>query len=225
MKKLLLIFSLFAVLTVISPINNSFAATTKAVTAIVHEQTANVATESAAESSEPVAEHAEEDTGVIGLFGLNWKLFLAQLVNFAIILFILWRFVFNPVIKGMQDRTKKIEDSLNDSDRIEKEKTEFETWKQAEMSKARSEAGVIIGQAKETAEVTKQNILEQAKQEQNALVERTKQQLETEKQKIVSEAKAEIASMVVASTEKILKTKLDSKTDAKLITESLKGIE
>ena len=220
MKKLLLIISIFTVLNLTAPITQILAVNPPAnTTAITKGGESPVDTEKT-----PDEEHAD-DTGIIGMFGLNWKLFLAQLVNFAIILFILWKFVFGPVIKGMQDRTKKIEDSLNDSDRIEKEKTEFETWKQQEMTKARSEAGMIIGQAKETAETTKQNILEQAKTEQNALVEKAKQQLEAEKQKVVLEAKSEIANMVVASTEKILRAKLDSKADSKLIAESMKGIE
>jgi F-type H+-transporting ATPase subunit b len=221
MKKLLFIFSVFTILSFSLP-TATFAATAVP-TAQEKVNTAATHVEEAVESA--AAEHATEDTGVIGLFGLNWKLFLAQLVNFAIILFILWKFVFNPVIKGMQDRTKKIEDSLNDSDRIEKEKAEFETWKQREMNKARGEAGAIISEAKNTAEATRQKILDQSKQEQTELIEKTKQQLESEKQKVINEAKSEIANLVVMSTEKLLKAKLDSKADAKLIAESLKGIE
>lgn len=229
MKKLLLIFSIFTALSITAPVNYSFAATSAAkITPAENKEITKDAKDVQAEQThveEAAEKHAEEDTGIVGLFGLNWKLFLAQLVNFGIILFILWKFVFGPVIKGMQDRTSKIENALNDSDRIEKEKLEFETWKQGEMSKARTEAGQIISEAKTTAESTKQNILEQAKQEQNNLLEKAKQQLEAEKQKVVQEAKAEIANLVVSSTEKILKAKLDSKTDAKLIAESLKGVE
>lgn len=170
-----------------------------------------------ATSAEEVTEPAKEDTGVIGLFGLNWKLFLAQLVNFAIVLFVLWRFVFKPVVAGMEARTKKIEDSLNTADKVNKEKEEFEQWKAKEMVNARHEAGAIITESKKTATTTKDQILEQAKAEQQQILDQAKLELEQQKQKTLEEAKASIADLVVQSTEKLLRAKLDGKTDAKLI--------
>lgn len=227
MKKLLLAIYFSLALTVLAAPHSVFSATPAHTVANTKTETAAVAAaeEEPKETTEATAEDHEKDTGIVGLFGLDGRLFLAQLINFAIVLFVLWKWVFTPVTKGMQERAAKIEASLVNSDKIAKEKEEFEHWKNQEMSKARSEAGQIISEAKNSAEKTKQTILDQAKQEQDALVEKTKQQLETEKQKIVSEAKAEIATMVVSSTEKILKNKLDSKTDSKLIQESLKGIE
>ena len=167
--------------------------------------------------AEPTEDHAEEDKGVIGLFGLNWKLFLAQLANFAIVLFVLWRWVFKPVVSGMEERTKKIEDSLNTADKVDKEKTEFEQWKTKEMASARQEATNIISDAKKTANTTKDQILEQAKAEQQQILEQSKLELEKQKLQTVAEAKSAIADLVIQSTEKLLRTKLDGKSDGKLI--------
>lgn len=185
--------------------------------------TETTATEAAtpATSKEPTSEASKEttkeDTGVIGLFGLNWKLFLAQLVNFAIVLFVLWRFVFKPVVAGMEARTKKIEDSLNTADKVNKEKAEFEEWKAKEMVNARHQATEIISEAKKTATTTKDQILEQAKVEQQQILDQSKQELEKQKQQTLKEAQSAIADLVVQSTEKLLRAKLDSKADAKLI--------
>ena len=48
----------------------------------------------------------------ISQFGIDWKLFLSQLVNFALILIVLKFFVYNPVIKILKERNKKIKEGL-----------------------------------------------------------------------------------------------------------------
>ncbi len=174
------------------------------------------ATTEAEHTTEPATEH-DESTDVIGLFGLNWKLFLAQLVNFAIVLFVLWRWVFKPVVSGMEARTKKIEDSLNTADKVNAERDEFEQWKAKEMVNARHEATAIITEAKITATQTKDQIIEQTKQEQQQILNQSKTELELQKQKTLEEAQSSIADLVIQSTEKLLRAKLDGKTDAKLI--------
>jgi F-type H+-transporting ATPase subunit b len=166
--------------------------------------------------------HAEEEKqGIPGMFGLDWKLFIAQLVNFGIVLFVLWRFVFKPVAKGLAERTNKIEQSLKDAQQITEDKQTFESWKTAEMSKVRQEAAGIITQAKQEAEGVKASILDQAKAEQSRIVQQAQAQLENEKQKALNEIKGQIADMVVSASETILREKLDDKKDKQLIEQAL----
>jgi F-type H+-transporting ATPase subunit b len=167
----------------------------------------------------------EEDTSVVGMFGLNWKLFLAQLVNFAIILFVLWKWVFGPVTKGLSDRTEKIENSLQDAQKIAEERQTFDSWKQGEINQVRIEASGILTEAKQTAEKLKQEILEQTKQEQAKLTAATQAKLEQEKQAMVENAKGELAELVIQATQAIIKQKLDPKKDATLISQALKEAE
>ncbi|MCL5666696.1 MAG: F0F1 ATP synthase subunit B [Patescibacteria group bacterium] len=171
----------------------------------------------------PVAHAAEEASsgGVMETLGINWKLFLAQIVNFGIILLVLWKWVFIPVAKKLQERTDKIEKSLNDAERIEKEKKEFEAWKNEQMANARKEAGSIITAAQADAGKAKEQILREAKTEQQKIVDQAKQQIEEEKTHALSQAKTEIANMVTVAAEKILRGKLNEKNDQELIKESL----
>lgn len=173
----------------------------------------------AAESSAEAA-----PTGVVGLLGLNFKLFIAQLVNFTIVLFILWKWVFTPVTKALQARTKTIEKSLQDAETITKQKQEFETWKQIALKDARKEAGEIIQLSKEEAETLKIDILTAAKDEQEKIIAQGKAQLKNEKSKMLSEIKQEMASLVVGATESILKEKLDPEKDKEFIKQAIKDI-
>lgn len=177
-----------------------------------------------AHAAEAANEVAAPSGGVLGLLGINFKLFIAQLVNFAIVLFILWKWVFTPITKQLQSRTASIEKSLKDAETTEKEKQEFNTWKKQEMAKARTEASGIVSAAAGEAESVKAQILAAAKAEQEKILETTKSQLKIEQEKAVAAVKTEVAGLVVSATEKILKQKLDPKKDKELIDEALKGI-
>lgn len=189
---------------------------------------ATTAAESTSESQQSAegTEHAEEkaDDSIVGMFGINWKLFIAQLINFGIVLFVLWKWVWKPVTSNMEARTKKIEDSLLNADQINKDKEEFEQWRNTEMTKARTEATEIISTAKQQAEKVKAEILESAKTEQAAVIDRAQQELTQQKVKMLEEAQGELANLVIAASEKLIRSKLDSKSDQKLINQALKDL-
>jgi len=174
----------------------------------------------------PVA-HAQEaaSSGGIATLGLNVTFFIAQLVNFGILLLIFWKWILPGVTKAMQARTERIQKSLTDADRIEKEKKEFDVWRQAEMSKARQEASSIVTSAQTEAGKAKQAILDQTKADQQKLVDQAKTQIESEKNKALQDAKGELADLITNATEKILRHKLDGKTDQALIKESLANVK
>jgi F-type H+-transporting ATPase subunit b len=175
----------------------------------------------------PVAHAADEaaNTGVAGMFGLNANLFLAQLINFGIVLVVLWKWVFTPVTKGLKARTEKIEKSLRDAESVEQQKKDFETWKAAEITNTRKEAAEVIAKAKTDAETVRAELLNKTKAEQQKVVEQTKEQLKSEQERSVAEVKEEIATLVVAASEKILRRKLDPASDKELIKQSLKEVQ
>lgn len=169
--------------------------------------------------------HTEEKAGLLGTFGVNWKLFLAQLLNFSIILFVLWKWVFGPVSKTMENRRIKIEESLSDADRIALEREQLEFTKKHELAEARKEAAALITEAKKEAAKILEAAASDAKSEQVEIALKGKQQLEQEKAKAMEEIKSQAAELVVAASEKILKAKLDPKKDADLIKKAIESAE
>ncbi|OGE86176.1 MAG: ATP synthase F0 subunit B [Candidatus Doudnabacteria bacterium RIFCSPHIGHO2_02_FULL_46_11] len=164
---------------------------------------------------------AAEAAGPIGTLGLNLKLFVAQLVNFGVVLFVLWRWVLTPVAKRLQERTDRIEKSLQNATALDAEKEKFEIWKKEEMGKVRSLASGIVAESKSQAEKVKVEVLARAKNEQEELLKRAEQQIASEKDKMLREAKEQLASLVVSSVEKVLREKIDDKTDQELIRKAL----
>jgi F-type H+-transporting ATPase subunit b len=169
-------------------------------------------------------EASEAPQGITGLLGLNLKLFIAQLVNFSIVLFVLWKWVFGPLGKKLQERTETIEKSLKHAEEIEQKHKDAESARLAEIEKARIEASEIITRAQKMAETTKDQIVAEAKAVAEKVNAQALVQIENEKKKLIAEVREEAATMVVAATERIIKEKLDPKRDEALIKESLKTL-
>ncbi|MBI2990166.1 MAG: F0F1 ATP synthase subunit B [Candidatus Magasanikbacteria bacterium] len=182
----------------------------------------------ASEASAKAAEYgggAElEPSGIAGSLGLDLKLFIAQLINFAIVLFILWKFVFKPVASKLSERTEKIEKALKNADLMSKEKESFGVWKKQEMVETKKQAAEIIAVARVEAEGAKEQALFDTKEEQKKLVAQAKVLIEKEKDKALREAKSEIGEMVILATEKLLGQKCDEKADRKLVSELVKTL-
>lgn len=169
-------------------------------------------------------EHAAEPN-FIGTLGLNWKLFLAQLINFGIVILILWKWVFKPVAGALEKRRQKIEDSVKKAEEIEVRLKEFENSRSEQMKKARAETEEIIKKVSAQAETSKTEILGAAKAQAEKIFEEAKINIEREKEKMFQEIKEEVANLTVMATEKILREKMDEKKDKKMVEEVLKVIK
>ena len=159
---------------------------------------------------------------VLGTLGINWKLFLAQLINFGIVLFIFWKWIVKPLGATLTARQEKIERGLKNAEYTEVEKKKFEEWKSSEMKKVRSEADHILRTTTDTANQIKQETIVDAQTHANKILEQAKSSIESEKVQMLKEVKLEVATLVVAASEKILRSKLDPKKDHQLINESIK---
>ncbi len=173
--------------------------------------------------------HAAAEGGnspdIATMFGLNLKLFIAQLINFGIVFLVLWKWVFTPVTRALQARTKKIEDSLQAAETVTKEKEEFKKWKTANMAEARKEAAEIVEKSRGEAEVVRQELLAKAKTEQEKLLADGHTRLEQEQAQLLASARGQLAELVVSATEKILREKITDKKDVELAKEALSAIQ
>lgn len=172
------------------------------------------------------AVHAEEaGTGILGTLGINWKLFLAQLINFSIVLFVFWKWIVKPLGKTLTERQERIESGLKNAEVQEEQRKQFDEWKLTEMKKARHEADDVIRAATDTANKIKQVTIFETQKQSDKMLEQAKNSIEIEKDKMLKEVKEEVATLVVAASEKILNAKLDSAKDQELINESIRKVK
>jgi F-type H+-transporting ATPase subunit b len=158
---------------------------------------------------------------LIKTFHIETNLLLAQIVNFAIVLFVLYKFAYGPILKTLNDRTKKIEKGLRDAEETQKKLQEM-TQKEKEMlANAKKEAQEIIKKSEEEAKKNAEMIVAEAKVKTEKAVAEAKNMIEQEKNKMISEVKADLAELVVVAVGKVLGEKLDASKDRELIEKSL----
>jgi len=154
--------------------------------------------------------------------GIDGRLLLAQLINFIILLAVLYKFAYGPVLKMLEERTKKIEKGLKDAEESQKKLAEISEKEAAVLVEARKNAQQIIKKSEESAVKNAEDIVALAKEQSDRLLEQAQKQIEQEKAKIMAEVKTEIAGLVVAATGKIIGEKLDAEKDRELINRSIR---
>ncbi|SRR5258708_1434986 len=141
---------------------------------------------------------------IISTFHIDWKIIIAQAVNFTIVFIVLYIYALKPLSKLMAERSEKIKGGLENAKAnaalLEKSRQEHEEI----LRRAKIEANNIFQEGKKEAEVKKVSMLEDAKTEVKSMIEGGKAALQAEKAKMMEEAKHEIATLAVQAAEKIL---------------------
>ncbi|MEK7558176.1 MAG: F0F1 ATP synthase subunit B [Patescibacteria group bacterium] len=159
---------------------------------------------------------------LIEIFHIDFRLLIAQVVNFTIVFLVLYFLVFKPLSKIMADRSGKIAKSLDDAEKIEKRLVKTEEEYKEKLAEVKKEASLILAKADRQAEENKQAMLIKAKEEIGQLINQEKEKMQIEKAQTLKEIKKEIADLILITVEKILEKKIDSKEDEELIRKILK---
>src|SRR3972149_5588060 len=138
--------------------------------------------------------------GFLKEFGIQPTLLIAQIVNFLIILFLLKKFFYKPIIKLLDDRKKKIEESLKNADLIEERLNQTEEKSAQIIEEARRNSQNLISESKKEADrILAQAAIEARKNTEQAIAD-AQTQISLQKQ----EMKKETLSLVVAVVNKVL---------------------
>ena len=152
----------------------------------------------------------------LSALGIDWKLLLAQGVNFLVLLYILKRFAYKPMLDHLEKRTARIERGLKDAEAAKVRLEEAAAKEEAILGKAREAAKQIVADAEIAAEKRGEKIVDEVEKKAAILLEEAKKHAEQERDTLFREAKNEIAGLVLAATEKVLREKLSGSTDEEL---------
>lgn len=161
---------------------------------------------------------------LIETFHIDIQLLIAQVVNFVIVLLVLWFFALKPLIKIMNDRSAKIEKSLEEAKNIEVRHAESVREAEQVVDKAKKESGSILEEAKKEAELQKKDMIDKAKAEIEKLISQNKEQIADEKDQMMKEVRSEVATLVSDATKKVLTETVDTQIDEKIIEKSIKEL-
>jgi F-type H+-transporting ATPase subunit b len=134
--------------------------------------------------------------------GLDWKLLLAQIVNFAILFVILKKVLYKPLIKAIDDRNKKINDALKNSQEIENKLKKIADTEANLISKAKENAKKEKDELMAAASLEREKMIEDAKESAKREVEKGLESLESAKKDAVNKISDEYVDKIA---EKLLK--------------------
>ena len=106
-------------------------------------------------------------------FGWNWKLFLAQVISFSIVAYLLQRFAYKPILAVLEERRRKIEEGQINAEKIKKQLAEAEKRYQEILTKANADGQKMIDEAREAAALEHDRTMESLKHELGRLVVET----------------------------------------------------
>ena len=153
--------------------------------------------------------------------GIKWQLLLAQAVNFFILLFILKKFLYKPMLKFLRERREGIEAGLKKSELAEQQFTEMRELQAKELAKTRQEAQGIVETAKKRAEEAKSEIVANAKQETETLFAKAEKDIDQLKTQRMQEAEQELGKLALQGMEYLLKEKMSEEKRAALEDEAI----
>ncbi|MFH0712798.1 MAG: F0F1 ATP synthase subunit B [Candidatus Jorgensenbacteria bacterium] len=156
--------------------------------------------------------------------GIEWKVLLAQIVNFAVLLFILKKFAYKPILKVLNDRRERIEEAIRRSKSVDERMAEIDKLKEKILDEARRESEVIIKKAEEVAERVKESVLKEAHGASEKIMADTEKKVRAEREKIFQQAKSEIADLVYAAVEKSIGDLAGENLKTKMVEDALKFV-
>lgn len=139
----------------------------------------------------------------IRTLGLDWPKFIAQLVNFGIVLFVLWRFAYQPVLAMLDQRREKVADSMANADRIKAELARTEAMRQEILNQANADATKFIEEARTAAARLQEQESQKAIAAAEQIMVKAREAAAADHARMLAELRREVGRLVVETTAKV----------------------
>jgi len=142
-------------------------------------------------------------------------------LTFVLLVFILKRTAWGPVLQMLTEREQKIKESLEKADAAQQETEAALAKNQEIMAQARKEAQELLSKSRKTAEATKEEIVQKAEAEAAKMLEKAKREITLEREKAVEEIRSETAELSVQIASKLIGKTLSKEEHRDIIESSM----
>ncbi len=153
--------------------------------------------------------------------GINLPTLIAQIINFAILFGLLYLVAYKPIMRMLDERSRKIRESMEQTESIKEQaaRAEEESKKQVEMAAKEGEG--VIARAVRTGEEVKQKAQQDARQEAESLITRARVEIQRERDDAIDELRREFADLTILAAGKVIDRSMDKEAHRQLIDEVL----
>ncbi|HUD48868.1 MAG TPA: F0F1 ATP synthase subunit B [Candidatus Baltobacteraceae bacterium] len=141
-------------------------------------------------------------------FGLDWPHFLAQVVSFSLVAFLLFKFAYKPILTILEERRQRIAEGLANADKIKQELARTQAMQREVLEKANVQATKLIEEARAAAARVQEQETQKAIAQAEQIITKAREATTLERQRMLTDLKREVVGLVVqvasATTGKIL---------------------
>ena len=153
--------------------------------------------------------------------GVHLPSLLIYLVNFLLVLGLLFAFAYKPILRLMDQRADRIRESLEASERAREEAASSQQAVEEQLVEARREAQRIMDQAREAAERFRAEEMERAREQAETFVSRAQADIQRERDAAIEEVRANFGDLAITAAERVVRRSLDRQAHEDLISQVL----
>ena len=153
--------------------------------------------------------------------GIHFPSLAIYLVNFLLVLALLYLFAYKPILKLMDQRADRIRESLEAADRAREDAASSQEAIQEQITEARREGQRIMDQTREAADRFRTEEMDKARQEAEAFVERARSDIQRERDTAIQEVRASFGDLAITAAERVIRSSLDRRAHEDLINQVL----
>lgn len=139
----------------------------------------------------------------IRTLGLDWAKLTAQLVNFGIVMFVLWRFAYKPILAMLDQRREKIAESMENAEKIKSELARTEAMRQEILTQASTQANRLIEEARAAAARVQVEKTQEAIAAAEQIIAKAREASAADHARMLTELRREVGRLVVETTAKV----------------------
>jgi F-type H+-transporting ATPase subunit b len=166
-----------------------------------------------AAAQNPISEIADQ-------FGVNWTLLISQIVLFVLVALALKKFAYQPVLTMLEERRRRVAESLANADRIKAELARTEAQRQEILSQANTQANKLIEEARDAANRVRDQETQKAIAAAEQIIAKAREAAAQDHARMLSELKREIGRLVVETTAKVTGKVLTAEDQRRLAEET-----
>jgi F-type H+-transporting ATPase subunit b len=157
-------------------------------------------------------------------FGLNTAHFVAQVLSFSIVAFLLHRFAYKPILRTLEERRQRIADSLSNAEKIKNELSKTAAAREEVLQNANAQANQLIEEARKAAARVQDQETQRAVAAAERLIAKARAAAEADHARMLAELKREIGQLVVRTTAQVAGKVLSDEDQRRLVDETNKQL-
>lgn len=157
--------------------------------------------------------------------GINPIFLLSQIVNFAVLAFLLQRLAYKPILKALDGRRERIEKGLEDARLAEEARANAQSERQKILDQARTEAQAVVAGANQRGEAQASKIVQDAQSQAQTILGEARLEAQAERDRMLGEIRGQISALAIAAANQLIGKTLDEQRQIELVDQFFSGVQ